>query len=180
MRILLDVDGVVADWSTALLQAVGSDLTLADVTDWNIFGLLTKQQAAAAKALCGTRAFWQELPVMRGAQEVVERLRDRHQLLWVTSPWWSCDGWMQARLGWLRRHFGVLPDHVIFCSCKWAISGHVLIDDKPDNVTSWGEHNVGFPVLFDAPYNRSVDHDLRANWSNLTQIVDALEPITRR
>ena len=68
-----------------------------------------------------------------------------------SAPWWSCEGWVTARAGWLYKHFKVKFDELICCSCKWAVAGDVLIDDKPKNVELWAErHPEGHAALFDA------------------------------
>lgn len=155
MDILLDVDGVVADFSGYLLESVYSDLTADDVTCWDIMSLMTDEQRVMAKHKLKNPIWWFEQPVLAGAKEGVEFLQqDGHQIHWVTSPWHSCNGWESARRDWLHQYFKAEPKDITFTYRKDLVHGDVLIDDKYEHVAGWVGRHGPFGLLFDAPYNR--------------------------
>jgi len=167
--LLLDVDGVCADFSGALISAVGSDLKVENVTRWDILGLFTIEQRELAYDYLADPEFWRSLPVIEGAEEGVPVLEVTHNILWVTSPWASCEGWEDARRAWLNEHFNMdekgQPYHPR--SDKENIAGDAMIDDKPSNVEKWAAaHPKGKAYLFDAPYNRDFDWP-RITWDRI-------------
>ena len=158
MEILLDVDGVVADFSGYLLRSVYSELTADDVICWDIMSLMTEEQRVMAIARLKSADWWLNQPVMLGAKEAVETLReDGHNIHWVTSPWYSCARWEWARRLWLDRHFGAKPQDITSTYRKDLICGDVLVDDKFEHVHGWCRRQERPGILFDAPYNRDMD-----------------------
>lgn len=159
-RALVDVDGVVADFSQHVIDSVGSSLTVADITRWDIFGLIEEADGSAKKvaalAAMEDMQFWNTLPIMEGAVEGLKELRKTYDVFWVTSPWPTCHGWDVARRNWIVKNFQASPDHVVVTNAKFICAGNVFIDDKIDNVKAWAEHNPeGRALLFSAPYNSS-------------------------
>lgn len=154
-RLILDVDGVVADFTGELLRTVGSSLTVEDVKVWQVFDLLTEGQVEVGEEALATPEWWQNQPVLPGALLAVEHLASQYEIFWTTSPWWSCVGWETARRNWLRNHFDADPRHVVITSYKGIIGGDAIVDDKPSNVETWLTYNPDKPgILFGAPYNR--------------------------
>ena len=166
MKALLDVDGVVADFSSSILQAVGSKLSPQDHQQWDVMEFLTPDEKSRAREALSDIDFWLNLPLKDMAKQGVEKLRDLgFQIVWVTSPWTSCLGWDTARRSWLSRNFG--DDPVVITADKEHVDGDVFIDDKVENVEKWSRaHPDKRAFLFDAPYNR--DSDLpRVSWDTI-------------
>jgi len=167
LPILLDVDGVLADFSTHLLQTVGSRLTAADVTQWDIFALLDPEGLRAqAIEVLKDPAWWEQMPTMPGVSALIDTLlAEGAEVVCVTSPWLSCVGWESARREWIKRVWreaGATTDQVpetIVAYAKYYVRGCVLIDDKPEHVARWARVNEGdgLGLIFDAPYNRDFD-----------------------
>jgi len=155
---LLDVDGVVADFTGTLLRTLGSSLTPADITEYDIFRLLGDQREQAY-AICQDEEFWRRLDVIPGAAEGVEKLRSEgYSVYWVTSPWYTCKGWYLARGAWLKEHFGTPYRHMLPLSEKAMVDGDVFIDDRPDMVVAWwARRGDGVSLLYDQPYNEKID-----------------------
>ena len=154
---LLDCDGVLADFTDHLLTLIGSNLTLADITDWHFLKLLRPNERRAAYMLLEGEEFWATQPVVAGAREGVDAMRaDGHHVVCVTAPWLTCKNWGYIRREWLKTHFDIEPDDIANWSSKHRVSGDVFIDDKPEHVARWAEANPGlWPILFDQPYNRT-------------------------
>lgn len=159
-RVLLDVDGVVADFSGSLLRAIDSSLRPEDITDWNIFKLIEeadgKASARLALSLMDNPRHWQSAGLLPGALQAVEGLKQRGATIyWVTSPWPTCHGWDTARRLWLKQYFGG-GDGFVITESKYLCAGDIFIDDRPENVQSWAKaHPDKQALLFDAPYNRN-------------------------
>lgn len=142
--ILLDCDGVLADFVGGVVKVVNERLVArgvapydreAIVGKWHFedqLGIEKHELADIAKAP-GFCAGLQEIPWAR--QGVESLRRDGHELYCVTSPW---DGqhWMWERKQWLRR-FGFGQDCVVQCSAKHLLRADVLVDDKPSTIQTW-------------------------------------------
>ncbi len=166
---LLDVDGVVADFTGDLLRAINSPLTEADITQWDLFALLG-DRAEAARDVCKQDVFWRHMTLVPGAPEGVAKLQaEGYEIVWVTSPYYACVTWEDARRDWLYRTFGSGPRQMISTSLKYLVHGDVLIDDKPSHVTDWMKTTDGIAYLYDRPHNQ--DHDLvRFTWERYTTL----------
>lgn len=159
--VLLDCDGVLADFSTSLLKAVGSSLTAEGVDDWDIFNIIEKHEGPDMKAdaldVLDDFDFWANMDLMPGAESLYKSLGAPSSIHIVTSPWMACHGWESARRWWLNRHFGIDPRQIIITEAKFKVVGDTFIDDKESHVREWrAAHPNGFGILRDAPYNRHV------------------------
>lgn len=167
-RVLLDCDGVLADFVSAMLEACGSSLQPDEITDWGIFDLIGSADGddvrRKALAIADDPDFWRSLPVIPLAQEnVAHMMASDSEVFVVTSPWESCKGWDVARRQWLAEHFGIDRYHVVITPAKHVVSGDFFLDDKPEHVRAWRANNRGFAVLYDAPYNQGADC-FRSTW----------------
>lgn len=155
MKLLLDVDGVVADFIGSLLETINSKLQPSDIKEWGFLEILPSDERAKAEAVLKKPSFWRNLPLLDGAKEGVQELRDRgFEITWLTSPWESCPGWDRARTEWVHHHFDE-RDPVIVRKDKEKVDGDVFIDDKPDNIEKWQKaHPNKKAFIFDAPYNQ--------------------------
>lgn len=167
LRVLMDCDGPVADFTGYLLRLVGSSLTLADITDWDVFGFLEEEQKKEAYRILQESFFWRDLPVVDGARERIQEIkRAGHDIYWVTSSWPGCRTWASDREKWLKDNFDVHYTRIVVCADKRVVSGDVIIDDKMKSVESWGaEHKAGRALLFDAPYNQDSKLE-RIDWGS--------------
>lgn len=178
-RVLLDVDGVLADFIGPVLDLVrettGRVHTREQVTAFDFAATLglSRDESALVKRQLSTRAgWWASLPVLDGAVDGVERLRAVADVYIVTSPWNSCPTWLHERESWIAKHFGIRHSNVIACSAKHVVSGHMLVDDKTETLREWSRvhgHLGGFAVQWQTPHNRADE------WSGLaTQSWDQL------
>jgi 5'(3')-deoxyribonucleotidase len=172
MPVLLDVDGVLADFAGHLLGTIGSRLTAADVTAWDIFALLDAEGLrGAALDTLKSPAWWASQPLIPGARDLVRGLVEAElDVVLVTSPWLSCVGWETARREWARglwRSVGAeTGPGVIVTDRKDLVAGAVFVDDKPEHVAAWdAAWGSSLAWLFDAPYNRGAK--LRASVDRL-------------
>ncbi len=164
--ILLDCDGVLANFAGALNKLTGTKPS--DVVSWDYFS--TNHKGVMRKA-CADREFWRALDPVPGAKEGVATLKryaklEGARILVCTSPWHSCDGWASSRWYWLEHHFGIKPRDVIIGSAKELIKGDVLVEDNGKTLFRWMmvQAPPGLPIIFDAPYNQDRPWLYRSTW----------------
>lgn len=152
---LLDVDGVLANFSQYVIDTAGVNMTLADITQWDLFSLMGDKGREAKRCLKDPN-WWSEIQPMPGAQRAIERIRENYHVVAITAPWLSCIGWGEARRFWLDLHFDIEPRDVIIASQKELVRGALFIDDKPETVKAWHLANPNSNAfLFDAAYNQN-------------------------
>lgn len=161
-RILLDCDGVIADFCTACFDLIerhtGDRHTHDQVTHWDLFKVVGKGHLKPLMKEEQTKSGWCiNFPMYEGAQEGVRRLEAIGDVIIVTSPM-TAPHWAYERTMWLDKHFGIPKARIVHAESKHFVKGDVLIDDADENCFKWrAEHPNALTLLWDAPYNRSVD-----------------------
>jgi 5'-nucleotidase len=186
MRILCDVDGVVADLHTEWLRRYNRDygdtLTADQITGWEIDRFVS--------VACGKRIYdylrdpdlYLCVDPVDGAQEGVAELRRRgHRVVFVTS---NVKGMLDQKWAWLERN-GFLPEgstaaDLVSATDKSFIMGQVAIDDYSENLrTSLAFHRL----LFAQPWNVNAHspHWSRVyNWPSVVEHVAMYERMEER
>jgi len=182
-RVLLDVDGVTADFLTAtldtLVQLGGPRVPPEAIHTWDIFGSLPREWEDRIVAEWHKPNWCSSVPIYPGAREAVLRLRDIAEVVFVTTAMHGAPHWMWERDVWLRTHLNAGGRDIIFATAKHVVSGDVLVDDKASNVAEWHKHNPrGTAILWDRPYNRTeqvASSIVRMDsWSALEELVQGL------
>ena len=145
MKILLDVDGVLADFAGAFLKILnrqtGRKHRESDVTSF-AFGECVcpepLEEAAVWDEVAATPALVGNLDEYPGAMAALESLRAKHEVLAVTTPNYGCPRWMWERRNWLVQR-GFSDHEIVFCHDKSLIKGDILIDDHPAHVAKYGD-----------------------------------------
>jgi 5'(3')-deoxyribonucleotidase len=170
-HVLLDVDGVVADFIRSVENALQYKFSEGDKKKWNVLSALSKEKRNEALTALSGPLFWLNLPLINGAKEGVRYLEDAgHKITWVTSPWPSCEAWGAARTLWLNEHFNVSGkgQEIKILSDKSGVGGDALIDDKPANILAWaGAHPSGHALLYDSPNNQECPYPHRITWQTI-------------
>lgn len=152
---LLDVDGVLADFAGALLLWAGPKYAREQLIEWDLLkalGLDHRQRNFDAYA--GEPGFCESLQVLDGAREFVESLRAFANVVVVTSPYSAARLWTFERLRWLERHFGITKHDVIFAKRKELVRGDFMVDDRPENVEAFAAAG-GRSLLMSQPWNEA-------------------------
>lgn len=175
-RVLLDVDGVLADFLTPavviLRRLTGKPYRPEDFHTWDLFETVGSEWEKPFFRECNRPGFAASLDPYPGAREGVLALRAVSELYIVTSPAHHSATWTYERERWLEKHFDIPPNRVVHTSAKYLCRGDLFIDDRPLNVEKWAaEHPTGKAILWDAPYNRSATHLSRVtDWLDVTKI----------
>lgn len=179
-HILLDMDGVLANFFSPVLEALNQR--------WN--GALTEEQyvqhyktfdMAQVFDLAPHEfwmtfdgpGFWSNLPLMQNAVELHKRLKELDVPIYVTSSPSMSSTCIYEKTFWLRSHFGIPLTKCMFGSAKHLMAkpGALLIDDFPVNVTrfihaggsaalvpsNWNTTNLTFEQIW-APIQTALNH----------------------
>lgn len=179
-RVLLDVDGVLADFLqpafTTLNTLAGTNHHPSQQVEWDVFSLF--DEAAHGPSFfraCNQRGWCRSIPVYDGAKEGYAQLANVADVYVVTSPMNHNETWTHEREAWLLEHFGIPHKRIVHTSAKFLVKGDVLIDDKPSNVSDWLEHHpTGLGLLWDQTYNRQATAGVR-----VTSWAEALDRLKR-
>lgn len=194
--ICVDLDGVVADYETALRYAVADMLgkdpaTMGRQQRWDFYGddsdwgirdrdhfLDLHQQAVVGRRMFAT------MPAIAGASDTLWRLSDVHDVHVrivthrLVRPW-SHDLVVADTVRWLQRPRDdgrprIPYKDVCFIADKAEVGGDLYFDDAPHNIASL--RAAGFnAVVFDAPYNQDVPGPRVADWAEAeAMVVDSL------
>lgn len=196
MRILLDVDGVLADFVTPALKIIneiaGQSSTARawlpeDITQYNIIRAcqLTAAQAKCWHAAISAPGFCANLEAYPDVPETLKSLRNLGEVVAVTTPFDNATGqaapyWMVERYNWLLAH-GFRTTEIIFTHDKSYIGGDIFVDDHAHHVDLWKYRQknpagaVARPYLYSRPWNLN-DRDLDAyRIPSIAFLVDALK-----
>jgi len=161
-RVLLDCDGVFADFGKSYIEAVqiatgrSYDHENINMYELHEFCELTPNEKREVNSLVTSQGFCASLAVLPGAKDGVQALREVADVFCVTTPWHSSPYWHYERHTWLRKRMGFADDEIIFTAQKYFIHGDVFVDDKEKHVAAWGEYwrfKGTTPVLWATPYN---------------------------
>ena len=186
MRILLDIDGVCADFITPCLAAIktytGQEYTADAIDDWDIMKALCipGTDAGAIYKSMQVPGLCLNIPVYEGAVAGVKRLRELGEVWAVTSPFGGSH-WMHERDQWLIEKLGFNKDDILHVrsNTKHGITGDFLIEDKTSTLVKWcAHHPKGQGILFRRSYNeRDGWEGTSANtWDGIVAAVEALRP----
>lgn len=180
-RILLDVDGVVADFIGKTFQDLvaegGPAHTAEDLQEWDLHVLVHEKWDATMESFWHREGWVDTMHPYQGAREGVHALRDAgHEVYWVTTAMHAAPFWMWERRQWLLREMDATDHDILFASHKHIVLGDIFVDDKPANVSRWAQaHPKGHGVLWAQPWNRLATFSSggRTNkWENILHLAD--------
>lgn len=158
-HVLVDVDGVLADFVGATTDALYIDLDgpfmeVEELTNWDLLSHMEEQYRAPMIERWKSKGFCADIEVYPGAIEGIRQLREIADVHFLTAPLPESKHWLQERTEWLYDHFRATHKDITFTHTKHRVIGDVLIDDKVEHIEEWGaKHGSGIPILFARPYN---------------------------
>lgn len=180
--VLVDVDEVLGDFQTPALDIIaevtGRRYQLEDFTTWDIFEVLTKEEADTVFACLKQQGFASRMVPTPGSQDFIRELSKMAKVYIVTSPFPSLT-WVGERTQWVRDHFGIPSKQVVHTAAKYLVRGRALLDDKPEHTESWLKANPGeLAMLWHIHNTRNIAHPNRVKtWDEvLTQVEKHLCP----
>lgn len=162
MIILLDQDGVLADFEHAFIDAWRArhpDIAPVAFDDRKSFYIredYAPELRAKAEAIYTAPGFIRNLPPVPGALDAVKELLALGMDVRIcTSPLSQFENCVAEKYLWVEKHLGRdATNRLVLTKDKTLVHGNLLIDDKPHiqgAVKPRWKH-----ILFDAPYNRDV------------------------
>lgn len=162
MRILVDLDGIVADtlphWLRRIYYLTGVRATLADITKWNLNENppLTLLQPNQIFDILNEPGFNVSIPEMSDATLFLKKLHDvGHDISVVTARFGPVAmpetlQWLHAMMPWFDAE-----KKTFFCYDKHRVDGDILIDDKAETLIKYNqEHPAAKLITIDYPYNQ--------------------------
>ena len=180
LKILLDVDGPIADFVSAAVRVVndlgGLSITPDDVTDWEVADFLPEGLRQDFWDRVTAEGFCSDLEPVPGAVEAIGHLMANHDVYFVTSDMATSKTWAWERREWLKNYLGVSSKRVVHAHAKYLVAGDVFVDDKPDHVESWrAQHLGGRALLWSMPHNVKAQNrriETVTSWPDVLREVD--------
>ena len=181
IRVLFDCDGLFLNFTELYLSVVKEKLGLSyteqDVKEWDVgdaIGLTRKQKDIVHEEL-NKPGKGLEIKPYPGAVEAMTGLLHMCDGYFVTSPLHTNPTWVHDRMKVIGELFGEeYADKVITTKKKAPVFGHMLIDDKPQNIDEWSKAwPMGMAILWNLPCNENVKgRYLRAgDWATIKQMI---------
>jgi len=169
-RICVDMDEVMADTLAEHLRRYNltfdEEVTPGDLAGKGLWEIAPLDRQQQLRAFLDAEDFFEDLALMPGAQQVLERLSTRFEIFIATQAM-AVPNSLGPKYRWLQRHFPFIPpSHYVFCGSKSILRADYLIDDQPRNLLRF--EGQGF--LYSAPHNLADTGFLRVNnWQEVAQ-----------
>jgi 5'(3')-deoxyribonucleotidase len=182
IRVLFDVDGVIADYAQLHVYAVIASGVRSIPEAWrpsqwdiNKELKLTASEAARVQQLMAAPGAARLLAPFPGAVEAVKRMAEIADVYFVTTPMPDSPTWGFDRTKWLTEKFGKeLGEKVVLTHYKYLIPAAYLVDDKVDNCQTWEAWNPGCIALRWCALGMPPEKDLInvSDWATVERFVE--------
>ena len=169
-RVCVDMDEVMADTLSEHLRRYNQEfdeaLTVEDLVGRGIWEVAPLDRQKQVRAFLDAEDFFEDLPLMPGAQDVLKDLSSRFDIFIATQAM-TVPNSLGPKYRWLQRHFPFIsPTHYVFCGNKCILRADFLIDDLPRNLDRF----EGQGLLFTAPHNVAASGYTRVNdWREVAE-----------
>lgn len=162
-RIAVDMDEVLADTLAGELEWLRSEygyqITPEQTAGHLLTDLVPEEHRRRLEEVLLEGNFFADLPVMKGSQQVMQELTERHEVFIATAAM-EYPGSFAAKFQWMSKYFPFIPpNNIVFCGDKSILSADYLIDDNDRHFRRFR----GQGVLFTAPHNLNVSGYPRVN-----------------
>jgi 5'(3')-deoxyribonucleotidase len=154
-------------------QAFEEEITLEDLAGKGLWEVTPADRQKELRAFLDAEDFFEDLPLMEGAQEVLKQLSANFEIFIATQAM-AVPNSLGPKYRWLQRHFSFIPPaHYVFCGDKSILRADFLIDDLPRNLLRF----EGQGLLFTAPHNLAATGFIRVkNWQEVAEHFTTIEP----
>lgn len=162
-KILIDMDGVIADFVGAAHEVHDRGGTFTDPANRGIFEIETIwgiSQKEFWKPIDKTEGFWENLQKTPEADHIVElaeSLVGAKNVAILTAPH-SSPACIPGKYTWLNKHYPQFRKRIIFGTAKEFLAGpeRLLFDDRDKNIEAFnaaGGHGILVPRLWNAGHS---------------------------
>jgi 5'(3')-deoxyribonucleotidase len=150
------MDEVIADTLSEHLrrynQEFDESITPEDLTGKGLWEVTPLDRQHQLRAFLDAEDFFEDLPLIPDAQEVLKSLSTRFEIFIATQAM-TVPNSLGPKYRWLQRHFPFIPPtNYVFCGNKSILRADYLIDDLPRNLQRFEGHGL----LYTAPHNKNV------------------------
>ena len=180
MIICVDIDNCLNNLVERTLEVynsqTGKNIQMSDITTYNFYDCLPKEDADGIIALFKEKELWDSLKPLPYSQEILKKLiKQGHKVLLATATdpinfAWKCD--------WVSRYFGFIPtDNIIRIMDKSLLRIDVMVDDYLNNLTN----NICERVCLNYSWNQSPSKDYAFDikrvysWNDVENIINNIE-----
>jgi 5'-nucleotidase len=152
LRIICDIDGVVADlhteWYARYNRDWHDDLTPERVTNWDLHTFVKPECGEAIYLYLLQPDLYDYVQPIEGALDALKQLQAHHEIIYASGCSLAAAG---PKAFWLERYHlaerqGVsLPKNFVATERKELLRGDLLIDDSPEQIRAWLE--TGHPAI---------------------------------
>jgi 5'(3')-deoxyribonucleotidase len=150
------MDEVMADTSAEHLRRYNErfreeddPIVVEDLHGKGLWDVVPHDRQEALREILHSEDFFEDLPIMPDAQQVLRELASRFEVFVATQAM-SVPTSFAAKYRWLQRHFPFLPPtHYVYCGDKSILRADYLIDDLPRNLARF----EGTGLLYTASHN---------------------------
>ncbi len=174
--ILVDMDGVLADYQSHLLARWEErhpntfSLLPHEASEHDTEKLFPVAYRRELRAITEEEGFFRTLPPIAGGRAALEEmLRMGHDVRICTAPMKTHRNCVPEKFAWVETRLGQKwVERIILTRDKTFVQGDILIDDKPDITgvcTPTWKH-----VFYDQPYNRHINQP-HLTWGNYKEVL---------
>lgn len=175
LKIVLDMDGVIADFCGAIIEAFGHPPKDSAGWDWNDWYPGDMELQERARAFTKNPESYRNLQPLPGARKSIRKIAQAGHPLYIVSA--RPKGAQEITEAWVHKYLrgDIKEVHTVGTSQKVhfieEMHPHLVVDDRPEIIKSLQE--LGIPVvIFDQPWNvDKVDGPRAYGWTHLRKVV---------
>lgn len=180
MVIISDIDGCINDLVDKTLSMynseTGKNIKLDDITAYNFYDCLPKEDADGIIRLFERKELWDSLSLVNDAQWGLKTLIKSGHRVYLTTATHPCN--FAYKVDWIKKYFPFInPDNIIRIMDKSLIQADIIVDDCLDHLIS----SVWHRIVIDHPWNRNdikdytYDIHRATNFRDVVNIVNEIE-----
>ena len=181
MIVLVDLDNTCNDFTNLFAQYVedrGYTFDRSKYTTWHIDRAVVghDKPKVLVNSILKDMSFWKNLQIRPGCRTALKNLIDRgYDVHVATALWVSNKDNEEVKRDWVRKNLPFIRT-IHFSEDKSALTGSIIIDDKPSTLEKCNETKVTVKAI--QPYNTAVDSDFSfKNWNEIPRIFDMIEAL---
>jgi 5'(3')-deoxyribonucleotidase len=153
-------------------QTFDEDVTPDDLAGKGLWEVAPLDRQQQLRAFLDAEDFFEDLPLIPNAQEVLKDLSTRFEIFIATQAM-TVPNSLGPKYRWLQRHFAFIPPtNYVFCGNKSILRADYLIDDLPRNLQRF----EGQGLLYTAPHNLTAIGFTRVNdWLEVEEYFSSIQ-----